>query len=327
MEDKRKFPKRRKKYPTEEVEPENFYDNDEVKKLLETVDHYIFNQEDYLKLYNCVHCNECGTSAERVELNRKFLRDGNKVEGLDNMVENFKTYQTPYFTDKMRIKVPEGIPKESKRLFFMGCLSTIKIPRYTEHSLQYFLKSGLDFTIVDKEICCGYPLYVAGEVEVYEQIKQMNYEFFTKGGWEEVLCLCPACYFIFQNDYPNMNMKFAYISDYLKPSEEKKSGKVGFQHLCQLMNRGRPGVEDHVERVFRKSGYEIADIPHWCCGGGVGYMQRTDVIDKVATKRMEDFKKGDYATTYCPGCWFILSRFGKKCRIEPKIKDIFELLM
>ena len=56
--------KGRKKYPTEEVEPGDFLDNDEVKRLLETKDTFKFKQEDELKLLNCVHCNECDTSEE-----------------------------------------------------------------------------------------------------------------------------------------------------------------------------------------------------------------------------------------------------------------------
>ncbi|UCE14379.1 MAG: hypothetical protein JSV04_04175, partial [Candidatus Heimdallarchaeota archaeon] len=94
----------RKKYPTEEVEPENFLDNDEIMRLLETRKDYKFEQEDYLKLLNCVHCNACGTSEERCQLNHKFLEDGNKIEGFDEMKASFENYRTPYSTDKMRIR-------------------------------------------------------------------------------------------------------------------------------------------------------------------------------------------------------------------------------
>lgn len=123
--------------------------------------------------------------------------------------------------------------------------------------------------------------------------------------------------------------EFVYISDYLKPSNGKKKGKIAIQHLCQLINRGFEGIEEKVELILKESGYEIADIPHWCCGGGIGYMHRTDIIDKIAKKRMQDFDKEDvdYATTYCVSCWWILKWFSKKCKIKPIAKDIFELLL
>ena len=40
-----------------------------------------------------------------------------------------------------------------------------------------------------------------------------------------------------------------------------------------------------------------------------------------------DNAKVDYATTYCPSCWWILQRFSKICKIQPQAKDLFELLL
>ncbi|MFX0012997.1 MAG: heterodisulfide reductase-related iron-sulfur binding cluster [Promethearchaeota archaeon] len=316
----------RKRYPTEEVEPENFLDNDEVMNLLETQKNYKFKQEDYLILLNCVHCNACGTSEERCQLNHKFLEDGNKIEGLDEMIASFEKFRTPYSTDKMRIRRPEGIPRESNTLYYMGCLSTIRVPRYTENSLIYLLKQNIDFTILDKEICCGYPLYVSGEFKGYERCKEENIEIFNN--FKKVICACPACYYVFKNNYQEeMTAEITFVVDYLKPADTKKSGSIAIQHLCQLMNRGHPEVTSFVNDILRESGYKVLDIPHWCCGGGIGYMHRLDIIEKIARKRMGDFQEGDYCTTYCVSCWWILSRFGRKYDIKPKPKDIFELLM
>lgn len=322
--------KGRKNFPTEEVDPDNYLSDDEVRNLTKSKETLKFVQEDYYKLYNCVHCGECDTEEERLLLKQRFLEDGNSVEGLDDMIECFRKYRTPYPSNKMRIRTPEGIPKESTTLFYMGCLSTIRIPRYTEHSLKYLLKQKVDFTILDKEICCGWPWFASGCFQEFETCKEENIEIFEK--FKTVICLCPACYFLFNKYYkPSMKseVEFKYISEYLKPSETKKSGKVGVQHLCQLMNRGTKGIDKFVNNTLEKSGYEVVDIPHWCCGGGLGYMHRTDVIDKIARKRLGDFEEagGDYCTTYCPSCWWILARYSKLCKIKPKAKDVFELLL
>lgn len=322
--------KGRKNFPTEEVDPDNYLSDDEVRNLTKSKETLKFVQEDYYKLYNCVHCGECDTEEERLLLKQRFLEDGNSVEGLDDMIECFRKYRTPYPSNKMRIKTPEGIPKESDTLFYMGCLSTIRIPRYTEHSLKYLLKQKVDFTILDKEICCGWPWFASAKFQEFETCKEENIEIFEK--FKTVICLCPACYFLFNKYYkPSMKseVEFKYISEYLKPSDTKKSGKVGVQHLCQLMNRGTKGIDKLVNSTLEKSGYEVVDIPHWCCGGGLGYMHRTDVIDKIARKRLGDFDEagGDYCTTYCPSCWWVLARYSKLCKIKPKAKDVFELLL
>jgi len=322
--------KGRKNFPTEEVDPDNYLSDDEVRNLTKSKETLKFVQEDYYKLYNCVHCGECDTEEERLLLKQRFLEDGNSVEGLDDMIECFRKYRTPYPSNKMRIRTPEEIPKESNTLFYMGCLSTIRIPRYTEHSLKYLLKQKVDFTILDKEICCGWPWFASGCFQEFETCKKENIEIFEK--FKTIICLCPACYFLFNKYYKPLmksEVEFKYISEYLKPSDTKKSGKVGVQHLCQLMNRGTKGIDKLVNKTLEKSGYEVLDIPHWCCGGGLGYMHRTDVIDKIARKRLGDFDDagGDYCTTYCPSCWWILARYSKLCKIKPKAKDVFELLL
>ncbi|TFG01513.1 MAG: (Fe-S)-binding protein [Promethearchaeota archaeon] len=330
MDDYLKYPKDRKKFPTEEVDPDHFYSDEEVKDMVKNLDSIEFSQEDYLKVYNCVHCGLCDSEMERIKLKESFLSQGLTLEGLEEMHECFVKHRTPYPTNEMRIKRPEGIPQTSSTLFFMGCLSTIRIPRYTEHALQYLLKQGIDFTILEQEICCGWPWFASGSMEEFEICKKENIKIFEQ--YEKIICLCPACYFLFNQYYkPEMNsdITFEYIIDYIKPSQTKKSGKIGVQHLCQLINRGREDASELIDNILENSGYDVADVPHWCCGGGLGYMHRTDVIDAVAKKRMEDFNREDidFITTYCVSCWWILSRFSRKCKIHPKAKDLFELLL
>ena len=322
--------KRRKNFPTEEADPDNFLSDDQVKDMIRNINSINFNQEDFYKLYNCVHCGECETEKDRILLKQKFIEQGYTFEEKEEMIEYFKQYRSPYPTNKMRIRRPEGIAKDSDTLFFMGCLSTIRIPKYTEHALKYLLQQKIDFTILEREICCGWHLLVSGLKEEYETCRRENLEIFKN--YKKIICLCPACYDLFRKDYAESmdhEIEINYITDYLKPSESNKSGNVAIQHLCQLRNRGRKTVDKKVEDILVESGYEIIGVPHWCCGGGSGYLGRTEVIDKIANKRMGDFHKSgaEIVTTYCPSCWWILSRFSKKLKIEPKVKDIFELIL
>ncbi|MEJ2248760.1 MAG: (Fe-S)-binding protein [Candidatus Lokiarchaeota archaeon] len=324
------FPKGREHYPTKEVDPINFLEDNDIKQMVENIDDINFKKEDFLKLYNCVDCAECDTEEERILLKQKYLEKGYTFNGWEEMQQCFKDYRTPYPTNEMRMKIPEEVPKESDTLFFMGCLSTIRIPKYTEHSIDYLLSQNIDFTILDKEICCGWPFYVSGSNKELEIAINENIKIFQN--YKKIICLCPACYELFRKEYTERMenpIRVEFIIDYLKPSKEKKTGTVAFQHLCQLMNRGREGSNILVEDIFRKSGYEIIDVPHWCCGHGLGRMHRLDVIDKIGEKRIKDFDREDidYATTYCVSCWWWLDRFGKKFHIKPQIKDVFELLM
>ncbi len=321
--------KGRKNFPTDEVDPENFLSDEEVKDLIINKDKIKFSLDDYNKLYNCVHCGECETENERIALKQKYIEDGNTFEEINEMRENFEKYRSPYPTNKMRIKRLKEIPKNSDTLLFMGCLSTIRIPHYTNHVLEYLLQQEIDFTILEKEICCGWHLKVSGLIDEYETCKNENKEVFNSRNYKEIICVCPACFYLFKNEIEGINAEVKYIADYVKPLKNQKTGRVGVQHLCQLMNRGKIGVDTYINNVLKKVGYDVIDVPHWCCGGGSGWMGRTDVIEEIARKRMLDFNREDldYITTYCPSCWWILRRFSKQCKIHPKAVDLFELLL
>ncbi|MFW9971245.1 MAG: heterodisulfide reductase-related iron-sulfur binding cluster [Candidatus Odinarchaeota archaeon] len=321
--------KGRKNYPTDEIDPNNFLSDDYVKELIKKIDKIKFSSEDYKKIYNCVHCGECETEHERISLKNKFIEDGNSFEEINEMREYFEKYRSPYPTNKMRIKRYKEISSESDTLFFMGCLSTIRIPHYTQHAIQYLIQQGIDFTILDTEICCGWHLKISGLKKEYETCLNENRKIFNERKFSEIICLCPACYYLFNNEMEGLNADVSYIADYLKPTNGRKSGRVGVQHLCQLMNRGKEGVEDLIDNILKQKGFEVVDIPHWCCGGGSGWMGRTDVIEKIAHLRMSDFDREDidYVTTYCPSCWWILRRFSKQSKIHPKAIDLFELLL
>ena len=321
--------KGRKNFPTDEVDPENFLSDEEVNDLINNKDKIKFSSDDYYKLYNCVHCGECETENERIALKQKFVEDGNTFEGINDMRENFEKYRSPYPTNKMRIKRLKEIPKNSDTLLFMGCLSTIRIPQYTNHALEYLLQQEIDFTILDTEICCGWHLKISGLKKEYDISKIENRDLFNSRKFKEIICLCPACFYLFKNEMEGLNAEVKYIADYIKPLKNQKEGKVGVQHLCQLMNRGKIGVDTYINNILKEVGYDVIDVPHWCCGGGSGWMGRTDVIEEIARKRMSDFNREDldYITTYCPSCWWILRRFSKQCKIYPKAVDLFELLL
>ncbi|MFX1258738.1 MAG: (Fe-S)-binding protein, partial [Promethearchaeota archaeon] len=313
-------------YPTKEVDPDNFLTNEEVLWLLENQDSYKFKQEDYKKIYNCVHCRECGTSDERILLKQKFLKDGNKIEGLDETIEIFEKFGTPYKKNKSRIKLPEGISKSSDTLLYFGCFPSVKAPKYAEHAALYLIRHNVDFSVLNEEICCGYPILVNGAIETYNRLVERNKNIFKNKNFKKIITICPSCYMVFKKHYSNLGIKIEYITAYLKPSETKKSGSVSIQHPCPLVYDEIPKIDKYVENLLKTSGYNVIDIPLWCCGGGIGHQLRKDVSEKIAKIRVKDYK-GDYVTYYCPDCYWFIKVFGRKAGIKPKLKDLFELLI
>ena len=315
--------------PTKEVDEEHFIEAD-LAWFFHLFPHlFKRNEKNFKEIFNCVHCNGCHTSNSRYYLKRKLQESGFMAKDTQLMMESFKEYKTPFFTNQYKLKIPEVVPKKSDKLVFMGCLSYIKIPRYTLNALNYLLSKNVHFTILNQEICCGIPLIDSGEEELLKELIKKNVEIFNSGGFKEIICVCPACYDLFNNKeiYKNkIKPKVVYISDYLEPLKNKRNESVSIQHLCQLMYRGREDVSKHVDKVLSESGYKlISDEKHWCCGGGMGVMHIMDNIEKIARIRVNDFH-GEILTTYCPSCYHVLKLFSKREKIKPKLVDTFQLL-
>ena len=316
----------KRNYPTKEVNPENFLTNEEVLNLLKTRHTYKFKQEDFKKVYNCVHCRECGTSDERILLKQKFLKDGNQIKGLSEIKEIYEEYGTPFKYNKNRIKVPDGISKNSETLLYFGCFTSIKNPKYGEHAAYYLFKHNIEYSILKKEICCAYPILVTGDIETYNKLVERNRKIFKEEGFKKIITVCPSCYMVFSKEYSDLDITIDYFTDYLKPSPDRKRGDICIQHACPLIYDCKLGIDKRIEQLLKDSGYNVIDIPYFCCGGGGGMQLIEDVIKKIGTLRVHDYK-GDFVTYYCPDCGWFIKYFGRKEKIKPKPKDICELLL
>jgi len=323
--------------PCRDVDPDNFVTNEEVLKLLETKDDYKFNQGDYLRLYNCVHCGACGTHYERFLLKQKFLRDGNKVEGLNEQIEVLKKYGTPFKLNKSRIKPIEGVNVKSKILLYFGCFTSVKTPKYAESIAKYLLRKNVDFCVLEKEICCGYPILCTGEVKTYNLLVERNKQFLKKKGIEKIITVCPSCYMVFKKHYQELGIKVEYFTQYLTPIARKDKGNLMIQHACPLKYIEFPGIEEDLKKLYEESGYNVLPVPHNCCGGGVGHQLRVDISEMIAVKRIEELvdnryentimaKNNSYITTYCPDAYWILKFYMRKHKAKRKLKNMCELL-
>lgn len=323
--------------PCKNVDPSNFITNEEVFDILNNKDSITFTQQDYYKLFGCVHCGACGTQYERFLLKQKFLDDGNTIDGLDSTIEALKEYGTPFTKNKSRVKLPEGVLNESDTLLYFGCFTTVKTPKYAENIAKYLIKNNVNFTIIPQEICCGYPILCNGETDTYDYLVEKNKKFFFKQGYKRIITVCPSCYMVFKKHYSDLEIEIKYFTEYLEPSSDMKTGNLIIQHACPMKYIEFPEIEVYLTDLYRKSGYNVLEIPHDCCGGGVGHQLRTDIAEKIALERMEFIKEHEippnsknphsYITTYCPDAFWILRFYGRKSNLKSKLKDPCELLL
>ncbi|TFG03939.1 MAG: (Fe-S)-binding protein [Promethearchaeota archaeon] len=327
------------KCPCREIDPENFLSNEEILELLSKKD-FNFEEQDYYKIFNCIHCNACGTSEERFLLKEKFLKHGCKIKGLNEIISNFEKFKSPFIHNKSRVKSIQGISPESNTLLYLGCFTSVKTPKYAENIIIYLLKENIDFCLLEEEICCGYPILCMGKMSVYNKFVKENLQLFKSKGFKRIITVCPSCYMVFKKHYREHGIEVNYFTDYLKPADSKMKGNLIIQHACPLKNGEIPGIVDDLEDLYRKSGYNVLDeVPRECCGFGVGHQLRVDISEAIAMKRMKDFtEEGGYLknlqeneknfiTSYCPDAFWVLKAYGRKQKIPFKVKDMCDLLM
>lgn len=283
--------------------------------------------EKVRKLYNCIHCNRCRTSEARIKLKRRMFDRGQVPNDFEGLFQSYEKFDTPLNQDTKRIRKFNEIPTHSSTLLFLGCFSSIKSPELAEHAIEYLLKQKVDFTILEKEICCGLSLKSSGEKRLYDELKEKNLKVFQEKGFKEIICICPACYNMFRKNYKNSGIQIRFITEFLTPLKSNNALKsVNIQHSCHLRYEGKKKLVKNVEKVLVKSGFQVNKTPHWCCGGGMGSIYINKTIEKIGRLRAHDFTE-HIVTTYCPSCYWMLKVYGRKEKQPYELLDIYQLLM
>ncbi|MHC1591244.1 MAG: (Fe-S)-binding protein [Candidatus Helarchaeales archaeon] len=282
--------------------------------------------EKLKKLYNCIHCNRCKSSESRIKLKQKMFERGQVPDDFVDLFKSYSKFKTPLNRNSMRIKRPEFLDENSSTLLFLGCFTSMKVPRMAEHAMDYLHSQGIKFTLLQNEICCGLSLKVSGEKILFNQLKNENLKIFKEKGIKEIICICPACYNTFRRNYKKSGIKFSYILEYLKPNDSLDAGKsINIQHSCHLLYEGKKKLAKRVEKVLKDSGFSVKEVPHWCCGGGMGQIYIPETIEKIGRTRVRDFTE-NIVTAYCPSCYWMLKINGKKEKTEYELIDLYQLL-
>ncbi len=240
--------------------------------------------------------------------------------------------------------------RKPEYLFWVGCAGAID-DRYTKVTAAFakiltFLE--VDYAVLGKEeSCTGDPARRAGNEMLYQMQALQNIEIFRMYGITKILTICPHCYNIFKNEYPDLGADFQVVN-YLQfldqmilegklkiPESRFQNVSITYHDPCYL---GRANdIYFEPRSVLKKVTSRLVEMDRnksfaLCCGAGGGQMfKEAEKGDKeVFIERTEEALKtgAKIIATACPFCMTMLTDGIKYKNREEEVKnlDIAELI-
>jgi Fe-S oxidoreductase len=236
-------------------------------------------------------------------------------------------------------------------LFWVGCAGAYddrykKVARAFAKILTHL---NVSYAVLGKEeSCTGDPARRAGNEMLYQMQALQNIELFKAYEVKKIITICPHCYNIFKNEYPDLGGNYEVISyvqlldrfmaeGKLKIDSAKLKGtRITYHDPCYL---GRANeVYDEPRRILRTLTHNLVEMERsksfaLCCGaGGAQMFKEAEKGNKeVFLERMDDVLKvtPDVIATACPFCMTMMTDGIKYKNQEERMKnlDIAELIV
>lgn len=236
-------------------------------------------------------------------------------------------------------------------LFWVGCAGSFdqRAQRITKAFATILTKVGVSFAILGKEeMCTGDPARRAGNEFLFQMMAYNNIQTLNGYGIKKIVTICPHCFNIFTNEYPELGGKYEVMhhSTFLqqlinegririKEGGAFKGKKITYHDSCYL---GRAnGIYEAPREVLKALDAELVEMKRcgsngMCCGAGGAQMFKEE---EAGTTRI-NFERAEEAietgakiiAANCPYCTTMLTDGVKSKEKEDDVKvlDIAELI-
>jgi Fe-S oxidoreductase len=240
--------------------------------------------------------------------------------------------------------------KKPEYLFWVGCAGAFddRYKKVTRAFAEILNHIGTDYAVLGtEETCTGDPARRAGNEMLFQMQALQLIELFAAYEVRKIITICPHCYNVFRNEYPDLGGHYEVISyvDFLEtqilsgklqPDLSRFSDvRVTYHDPCYL---GRAnGVFESPRNILKSLTGHLTEMErnrHFalCCGAGGGQMfKEAEKGDKeVFLERTEEALRTDPAiiATACPFCMTMITDGIKYKNRESDVRnyDIAELI-
>lgn len=330
---------------------------------------------DYIteeELWACTTCNacarECPINIDHPSLivdMRRYLvmEEGSAPAELNTAFNNIENNGAPWqYSAEDRLLWAEGVDipvmadllargEKAEYLFWVGCAGAFddRYKKVTGAFARILTHLDVSFAVLGKEeTCTGDPARRAGNEMLYQMQALQNIETFKAYEVKKIITICPHCFNIFKNDYPDLGADFEVISyvelldRFIKEGKLKldaarlKEFTVTYHDPCYL---GRANdIYEEPRSVIKSVAPNYVEMDRnrsfaLCCGaGGAQMFKEAEKGDKeIFIERIEDALKteANVIATSCPFCMTMMTDGLKYKNREDDVKnyDIAELIV
>ncbi|MBI5446143.1 MAG: (Fe-S)-binding protein [Deltaproteobacteria bacterium] len=235
--------------------------------------------------------------------------------------------------------------------YFVGCVSSF-YPMVAEIPISFAQLSSrmarpLGLLGAD-EVCCGFPLLLAGMQREAEPLVRRNLEEVRKRGWRTLVTGCPSCFHTWKHLYPEvaggeLGFEVVHFTEYLGRCLEDGSLDLGeaedldevvtYHDPCDLGRNS--GLYDEPRDVIRRlPGVTLVEMAHHgdealCCGGG-GNLQSLDanLTKSIADRRIREAAEtgASVLVSACQQCVQVLADAARRNKLRIEVLDLVQLV-
>ena len=249
-----------------------------------------FSEEVRDVIMPCITCGQCSSQCENkiptveiIESLRAACVEAGipmieKHQLVDKLVKQLNNPYGGKAEERLKWAKDAGLEKyinnkNAKIGYYVGCTASYRQVEVAIATAKIFEQLGVDFTLIEDEVCCGSPFFRVGAVNTGQELMNKNLESFKN--MKEVLFSCAGCYRTFTIDYPKWMTNgdklpfktrhaFEYVSNLIKegkikfkPNKELKGKVVTYHDPCHT---GRHFAHEMEQSMIKNSKNLMMDM-------------------------------------------------------------------
>ena len=205
------------------------------------------------KLWRCMTCGLCSTRCPSnvdfsqfiIEMRAEAFRAGERgVYAHDGILQEVMRIQSMNLHQDRTgwVEKDMHLSADGEYFYFVGCLPYfdlvfadlgVKALDIARSAVRLLNRAGIAPIVSSEERCCGADLLLAGDVESFRKLAELNVRMIEASGAKKVVFTCAECYNAFANDYPAhvgpLPFETLHLTELL--AEQIQAGSLTFEPL------------------------------------------------------------------------------------------------